>query len=101
MLLLSYFCAIGIGRIKSKEVLITKKTPSFEQSYSEPACCTSTGFKANIETYLIKSTLHGLRYIGDKNITILERYNYIYRLKYQHWKKMIVAQLPARAGFDF
>lgn len=32
------------------------------------------GKNGNLEQYLLNSTLHGLRYVGDKKISYFERY---------------------------
>lgn len=34
-----------------------------------------TAFKKDLREYLLTSTLHGLRYIGEKKLTWFERYH--------------------------
>lgn len=34
-----------------------------------------TSFNENFHQYLLNSTLHGLRYVGETNISIFERYS--------------------------
>lgn len=37
------------------------------------SCFSSKGFNINMKQYLMKCTLHGLRYIGDGHLSLIER----------------------------
>lgn len=67
-----------------KEVLISKKTPSkgsaenkLESSLGrlkeKIGLSNFKGVSSNLRFYLQKSTLHGMRYIGDGSLSLLER----------------------------
>lgn len=47
----------------------------------------------NVEQYLVNSTLHGLRYVGDRKISYFERYESVVFLSFYFVTEIIVILL--------
>lgn len=68
----------GIGRMELAEgkPLKVQKTEMNEKSDDKTITCSE-----NFRQYLLNSTLHGLRYVGETQISVFERYECILSLK--------------------
>lgn len=64
---------------KSSSSLFLKNDNNYpaNQNEIEESPKSLSGCMENINQYLINSTLHGLRYVGDRNISICERFHQI------------------------
>lgn len=51
----------------------SKFTPRLSPTDSERSASFKTICRNNLRQYLINSTLHGLKYVGDNTITLFER----------------------------
>lgn len=58
-----------INKIQSKPKKFKSKLLSFERESGEHVSC-----RENFDKYLLNSTLHGLKYVGDSQLSLFERY---------------------------
>lgn len=62
--------ALGVNNINSNNDKIDSKIEKFENDIKKSL---RVSCRENLNEYLFNSSLHGLRYVGDRTITRLER----------------------------